>query len=125
MKLGVKTQAVGEPMRRKKVLNKLVENDLIRRVSYDEYRNKVRRVYDGPKGALLAACSKISLHEPLGDRLLRTRKFDLRGLRNILDVGSGAGQIARHIIKYADPTARLTCFDLSVSMLKRARTRLK
>ncbi len=110
---------------RGKVINRFVENDLIRRVSYETYRDKVRDVYDGPQGAVLAACSLISLHSPLGDRLLRTRKFDLRGAKRILDVGSGAGQIAKHLLKYADADARVTCFDLSAEMMRRARNRLK
>lgn len=107
------------------VFNRLLESRLITRVSYEQYREKVRDVYDGPQGALLATCSFLSLHLTLGDRLLRRRKFDLRGARNILDVGSGAGQIAKHILKYADPQAALTCFDLSPEMLRRARTRIK
>jgi ubiquinone/menaquinone biosynthesis C-methylase UbiE len=97
----------------------------MRRVSFEEYRDKVRDVYDGPQGAVLAACSMISLHTPMVERLLKGGKFPLHGLRNILDVGSGAGQIAKHLIKYADPTAEITCFDLSHEMLRRARTRLK
>jgi len=111
--------------RRKKVVNQLLEHSLIRRVSYETYREKVRNVYDGPKGAMLATCSMLSLHTPLGDRLLRGRKFELRGARRILDVGSGAGQLARHVLKYADPDARVTCFDLSQEMLRRARSRLR
>ncbi len=110
--------------RRRKIL-KLLENDLISRVSYDQYREKVRDVYGGPQGALLATASLLSLHVHLGDRLLRERRFDLRGAQNILDVGSGAGQIARHLLKYADPQARITCCDLSPEMLRRARHRLK
>jgi ubiquinone/menaquinone biosynthesis C-methylase UbiE len=108
-----------------KVIHQLLEHKLIRRVSFEEYREKVRDVYDGPKGAMLATCSLLSLHTPLGQRLFRERKFDLRGLRNILDVGSGAGQIARHLLKYSDPQADITCLDLSHEMLRRARTRLK
>ena len=111
--------------RRRAALHRLIENDLIRRVSYDEYSRKVKRVYGGPKGAMLAACSMLSLHLPLGERIFRSRKFDLRGARSILDVGSGAGQIARHLLKYADPGARVTCIDLSHQMLRRARNRLK
>ena len=111
--------------RRREALHRLIENDLIRRVSADEYRNQVKRVYGGPKGALLAACSMLSLHVPLGERIFRSRKFDLRGIRSILDVGSGAGQIARHLLKYADPGARVTCIDLSHQMLRRGRNRLK
>lgn len=110
---------------RKKVLNQWLEHDLIQRVSFGEYRNRVRRVYDGPKGAILATCSMLSLHTTLMSRLLRQRKFDLRGARQILDVGSGAGQLAQHLLKYADPEANLTCFDLSFAMLRRARQRLK
>lgn len=110
---------------RRKVVNRLVENNLIRRVSYREYRDKVRHVYSGPQGALLATCSMLSLHIPLGERLFRNRKFDLRGMRRILDVGSGAGQLTGHVLKYADPQAEVTCFDLSSEMLRRARLRLK
>jgi SAM-dependent methyltransferase len=111
--------------RRKSVINRLLEDKLIQRVSYDEYRAKVRDVYAGPKGAILATCSLLSLHKPLGERLLRERKFDLRGAREILDVGSGAGQIAGHLLKYSDPEARITCFDLSPEMLRRARKLLR
>ena len=110
---------------RRKVINRLLENRLISRVGFPEYRDKVRDVYDGPQGAILAACSMLSLHTPLGNRLFRERKFDLRGLRNILDVGSGAGQISQHLLKYADPQAKLACFDLSPEMVRRARSRLK
>ncbi len=110
--------------RRRKIL-KLVENDLINRVSYEQYREKVRDVYGGRQGALLATASFLSLHIHLGDRLLRERHFDLHGVHNILDVGSGAGQIAKHLLKYADPEARITCCDLSPEMLRRARNRLK
>ncbi len=110
---------------RKKVINRLVENRLIDKVSHEQYRDKVRDVYGGPQGAILATCSFISGHSTLGDRLLRERQFDLRGARHILDVGSGAGQIAKHLLRYADPAAELTCFDLSHEMLCRARTRLK
>ena len=81
----------GGTHRKEKVLNRILEHPLIRRVSFEEYREKVRHVYDGPQGAMLAACSLLSLHTTLGERLFRERKFDLRGARNILDVGSGAG----------------------------------
>jgi ubiquinone/menaquinone biosynthesis C-methylase UbiE len=106
-------------------INRLVENDLIRRVSYNEYRAKVKNAYSGPKGAMLATCSMLSLHIPLGERLFRTRRFDLRGMKSILDVGSGAGQLAKHVLKYSDPGAQVTCMDLSRQMLRRARNRLK
>jgi ubiquinone/menaquinone biosynthesis C-methylase UbiE len=105
--------------------NRIVENDLIHRVPPDEYREKVKDVYDGRKGALLATASKISMHIQFGRRLMRSGKFDLRGMKSILDVGSGAGQIAGHLLEFADPDARITCTDLSAQMLRRARNRLK
>jgi ubiquinone/menaquinone biosynthesis C-methylase UbiE len=112
-------------VRRQKGLQRLIEDRLYQKVSYDEYRQKVRNVYEGPKGAILATCSMLSLHIPLGARLFRERKFDLRGAKHILDVGSGAGQIAKHLLRYADREAEITCFDLSGEMLRRARLRLK
>ncbi len=110
---------------RRKAVNRLVENDLIRRVSYDEYREKVRDVYAGPKGALLATCSMLSLHSPMGERLFRKQKFSLDGTKSILDVGSGAGQIVKHLLKYAPSDARIVGIDLSPEMLRRARQRLR
>lgn len=110
---------------RKKLFNRLLEHRLIRKVSFEKYREKVRDVYDGPQGAMLATCSMLSLHTTFGERLFRTGKFALAGARRILDVGSGAGQIAKHLLKYADAEAQVTCTDLSQEMLRRARTRLK
>lgn len=106
-------------------LKRFIESDFIRRVSDEEYRRKVRRVYAGPQGALLSTASMLSLHIPLGERLFRKRKFDLRGMRSILDVGSGAGQIAQHLLKYSDAHTEIYCTDLSQHMLERARVRLK
>ena len=106
-------------------LKRLVENDLIKRVSFDEYREKVKHVYGGPKGAMLSTASMLSLHIPLGRRIFRTRKFDLRGMKSILDVGSGAGQIVQHLLDYADADTQITGIDLSHAMLLRARQRLK
>ena len=120
-----KKRPASEKRSKRNVLNKIVENDLIRRVSFDEYRDKVRDVYGGPQGAILATCSLLSLHLTFGERLIRERMFDVSGAKNILDVGSGAGQIAKHVLKYADDGARLTCFDLSYPMVRRARNRLK
>jgi ubiquinone/menaquinone biosynthesis C-methylase UbiE len=113
------------PLGRQKVFNQILEHRLMRRVSFREYREKVRDVYDGPQGAMLAACCMLTPHATLGERLFQRREFDLRGARDILDVGSGAGQIARHVLKHADPQANLICLDLSHEMLRRARSRLK
>src|SRR6476646_7653570 len=70
-----------------RVLNRIVENDYIHRVSAHESREKVKEVYDGPQGAFLATASHLSMHIQFGRRLIRTRKFDLRGMQSILDVG--------------------------------------
>ncbi len=120
-----RTRRKPERQDRKSVINRLLESNLIQRLSYEDYRAKVRGVYAGPRGAFLATCSMLSLHAPLGERLFRERKFDLRGSRQILDVGSGAGQIARHLVKYADSGAQITCIDLSPEMLRRGRQRMK
>ncbi len=89
---------------------------------------KLRRIvhdhYDGPAGAVLLMGSRVSLHEPLIGHLLRSGKFDCSRFDDILDVGSGAGQILGHMLKLAKSDARLVAFDLSHEMLRRARTRL-
>lgn len=106
-------------------LKRLIQNDLISRMSDEEYRKKVRRVYGGPQGAFLSTASMLSLHIPLGERLFRKRKFDLQGMNSVLDVGSGAGQLAQHVLKYSSPQTKICCVDLSQQMLVRARQRLK
>lgn len=110
---------------RRGMLNRLLESRWAEKLSYDQYRQMVRQVYDGPRGAILAICSRLSGHMTFVERLIRDREFDLRGCRNILDVGSGAGQIVQHLLKYADPEAQITCIDLSWEMLRRARRRLR
>lgn len=85
----------------------------------------VQKVYDGPAGAVLSMASLVSLHEPLVGHLLRSKRFDVSRFENILDVGSGAGQILGHLLKTSRPSARLVAFDLSTEMLRRAKTRLR
>jgi ubiquinone/menaquinone biosynthesis C-methylase UbiE len=111
--------------RPKSRIGRFVEFKGIRRISLNRYQDNVRKLYDGPAGAVLALGSMISLHEPLVGRMFRAGKFDLTTYRTILDVGSGAGQILRHLIKRAVPEARLIGFDLSPGMLRRARLRMK
>lgn len=115
----------GQAKSTSKRMHRVIENDLIRRVDFNSYKKKVRSVYDGPKGALLSTASRLSLHLAMGERLFKKREFDLRGARRILDVGSGAGQLIQHLLKYSDPESSITGFDLSLEMLKRARRRLK
>ncbi|MCL6504142.1 MAG: methyltransferase domain-containing protein [Pirellulales bacterium] len=114
-----------EPRRPGRLLNQLVEHKLIRRLSFAEYRGRVRRVYDGPQGALQAALSRLSGHYICVERLFRDRHFDLRGVQRLLDAGCGSGQLATHVSRYADPGTQITCCDISAAMVRRARRRLR
>ncbi|MSR58917.1 MAG: class I SAM-dependent methyltransferase [Planctomycetaceae bacterium] len=110
------------PSRQK--IRRLVEFPGIKRLAPQQYRNRIRHLYDGPAGAMLVMASVMSLHEPLLGRMFRRRKFDVSSCRSILDVGSGAGQILGHLLKRAHADTRLVAFDLSHHMLRRARSRL-
>ncbi len=115
-----------EPRAHKKhPLSRILEFKGINRLSMGQYRSHIRNLYDGPAGAVLALGSMISLHEPLVGHLLRSRKFDVSRHEMILDVGSGAGQILRHLLRGAQPSAQVVAFDLSNQMLVRARKKLK
>lgn len=108
-----------------RTLRRFVEFQGIRKLPLLQYRNSVRKLYDGPAGAALALASFVSLHEPLIGRLLRNGNFRLNERKSFLDVGSGAGQIMGHLLRMSAPDARLVSFDLSHPMLKRAEQRLK
>ena len=110
---------------KKHPLSRFLEFKGINRLSIGQYRNHIRNLYDGPAGAVLALGSMISLHEPLVGHLLRSRKFDVTRHETILDVGSGAGQILRHLLRGTQSSAQLVAFDLSHQMLVRARKKLK
>lgn len=88
-------------------------------------RDGVDRLYDGPQGAMLRVASVLSGNASAAERIFRDGMFNLRGLRSLLDVGSGAGQLARPIVRYADAETEITCCDLSNNMLRRARARLQ
>lgn len=94
-------------------------------LSFGQYRDRVRSLYDGPAGAVLALGSVMSLHEPLMGRLIRKRRFDVTRFQSILDLGSGAGQILRHLIKMAPVGTQIVACDLSHQMLRRAQKRVK
>ncbi len=108
----------------RRTLRRLVEFRGINRSSLQQYRNRIRHLYDGPAGAVLVFGSVMSLHEPLVGRMFRRGKFDVSGCHSILDVGSGAGQILGHLLKRSNSETRLVAFDLSHQMLRRARSRL-
>ncbi len=97
----------------------------IRRKTLNQYQDTVKRLYDGPQGAVLHLSSFFSLHEPLMGQLFKSRRFDASRFDRILDVGSGAGQIIRHLLETARLDAEIVGFDLSYEMLKRARERLR
>jgi len=97
----------------------------IRRLSERQYRSRVRHLYDGPAGAVLAMSSLLSLHEPLVGRMLRRGRFDVTRFHSILDVGSGAGQILGHLLKFAPHQTQIVACDLSHKMLGRARQRVQ
>lgn len=97
----------------------------IQRQPLNHYQSSVRRLYDGPRGAVLKYSSLLSLHEPLMGQLFRSGRFDVTDFRTILDVGSGAGQIIRHLLRESTVDTRIIGFDLSAEMLRRARERLK
>lgn len=97
----------------------------MRSLSVQKYRERVRSLYDGPAGAVLSAASMLSLHLPLVGRMFKARKFDVTGVRSVLDIGSGAGQIIGHLIRFVPAEARVVGCDLSHQMLRRARKRVK
>jgi ubiquinone/menaquinone biosynthesis C-methylase UbiE len=94
-------------------------------LSVQNYRERVKSLYDGPAGAVLAAASLMSLHLPLVGRMFRARKFDVTNVRSVLDIGSGAGQILGHLVRSVPADACIVGVDLSHQMLTRARKRLK
>jgi len=109
----------------RRVFRRFVEFQGISRFTSKQNRSHVKQIYDGPAGAVLALSSLVSLHEPLVGRVMRKGKFDVTRFKNILDVGSGAGQILGHLIKETSPETKLVACDLSHQMLKRAQNRLK
>ncbi len=90
-----------------------------------DYRRFVQNHYDGLPGALTAVTGFLTGHETLAGRLIRPGAFDVRGCKSILDAGCGNGRYSRFLLRDADADARITAFDLSQQMLKRAHERLK
>lgn len=110
---------------RPRVLRHLAKLQVIGRLNRSQYRAHIRKIYDGPAGAMLALSSFVSLHEPLIGNILRKRQFDVTGCRRILDVGSGAGQILTHLLHLTGADTDVVAFDLSHNMLCRARGRVQ
>ena len=112
------------PNPRRTVFQRFVEFSGIHRWNMKAYRDHVRDHYDGPAGAVLHLASIVSLHEPLVGRLLRKQRFDVTNRKSILDIGAGAGQILKHLLRIAPQDGRLVAIDLSTQMLVRARRRM-
>lgn len=91
---------------------------------FKEYKRFIQSHYDGIAGALTAFTGFVTGHEALAGRLIRPGAFDVRGCKRILDAACGNGRYSKFLLKYADPDALLTTFDLSPKMLVRAQSRL-
>src|SRR4051812_37974578 len=108
----------------KSVLVSALESKEPGRKPLAEYKDFVRDHYDGPAGAFTAVTGVLTGHDVLAGRLIRPGGFDVQGCKQILDAGCGNGRYSVHLLKTADPDAKLTAFDLSQGMLARARKRL-
>ncbi|MBX3443956.1 MAG: class I SAM-dependent methyltransferase [Planctomyces sp.] len=97
----------------------------MKQLSSQTYRDRIRSLYDGPAGSVLALASLVSLHMPLVGRMFKARKPDVSQVRSVLDIGSGAGQILGHLVKFVPADAVIVGCDLSHQMLCRARKRLR
>ena len=93
------------------------------REPYEQYQENVRQHYSGIAGKFLRSCSIVSLHEPLASSFFKRGAFPVQGSKNILDVGTGAGQLLTHLVRHADADARIVATDLSTEMLNRAAER--
>ena len=109
----------------KRGLRAVLESKKHHRQPFNEYRRFVQHHYDGIAGKLTHVTGILTLHAVLGGRVLRPQAFDVRGCKRILDAGCGNGRYTKNILHWADADAFITAFDLSQSMLRRARRHLK
>jgi ubiquinone/menaquinone biosynthesis C-methylase UbiE len=110
--------------RLKDVIRKALESKKHRRHNFTTYRSFIQNHYDGLAGELTGLSGVLSGHAVLAGQVFKPRAFDLRGAKRILDAGCGNGRYSRYILRRADHDARIVAFDLSQSMLKRARRHL-
>jgi ubiquinone/menaquinone biosynthesis C-methylase UbiE len=92
--------------------------------AFVEYRRWVQQHYDGLPGALTSFTGLLTGHELFAGRVIRPEAFDIRGCKRILDAACGDGRYSRLLLRHADPDSKLTAFDLSRGMLRRASARL-
>ncbi|MCI0378627.1 MAG: class I SAM-dependent methyltransferase [Gemmataceae bacterium] len=110
---------------KKRGIKSAIESKQLARRSFDNYRTFIKDHYDGLAGKLTSFTGFVTGHETLAGRLIRPAAFDVRGCKRILDAGCGNGRYSKFLLRWADPDAFLTGFDLSERMLKRSRRRLK
>src|SRR5437763_15690459 len=113
-----------EPAPTKRGLKRAIESKKMARQPLGEYRKFIQHHYDGIAGKLTGFTGLVTGHEALAGRLIRPSGFDVRGCKRILDAGCGNGRYSKFLLRWADPDALITGFDLSQRMLKRARRRL-
>jgi ubiquinone/menaquinone biosynthesis C-methylase UbiE len=106
-------------------LKRVLESSKPRRQAFADYRRFIQHHYDGLAGKLTGLTGLVTGHEALAGRVIRARAFDVRGCKRILDAGCGNGRYTRVLLRRADADARITGFDLSQRMLKRARRRVR
>jgi ubiquinone/menaquinone biosynthesis C-methylase UbiE len=105
-------------------LGAALESKKPQRQPFSDYKKFIQNHYDGFAGSLTRFTGLVTGHEALAGRLIRPGRFDVAGCKSILDAGCGNGRYSWFLLKHADSDARLTSFDLSQQMLKRARDRL-
>jgi SAM-dependent methyltransferase len=106
-------------------LRAVLESKKHHRHTFSEYRRFVQLHYDGLAGELTHLTGILTGHAVLAGRVFRPTAFDIRGCKRILDAGCGNGRYTKCLLHQADRDAMLTGFDLSQSMLRRARKRLR
>lgn len=113
------------PELRRSGVNAALESREPTRRTFLDYRGFIKNHYDGLPGALTKVTGIVTGHEALAGRLIRPKAFDVRGRKRILDAGCGNGRYSKFILRWADPDAVITAFDLSAKMLERAKKHLK
>jgi ubiquinone/menaquinone biosynthesis C-methylase UbiE len=120
-----KSPAQKSPRKKKRqlqeVFRKAFESKHYHRQPFTSYRSFVKSHYDGLAGELTGLTGVLSGHAVLAGQVFKPRAFDLRGCKRILDAGCGNGRYSRYILRRSDSDALIAAFDLSHSMLRRAR----
>lgn len=111
------------PQRRGGIM-RAIESKVMVKKSHEEYRSFIRRHYDGLAGKLTGFTGLVTGHETLAGRLIRPQAFDVRNCKRVLDAGCGNGRYSKYLLRWLNPDAVLTAFDLAPGMLSRARKRL-